>query len=78
MHTSENPIPFMISGHVSICRPINVPNALQILPLDQTFNLLLQEVDVGREAGSQLLDHFGDELLVLELLALPARKKTFN
>lgn len=78
MHTSENPIPFVISGHVSICRAINVPDSLQILPLDQTFDLLLQEVDVGRETGGQLLDHFGDELLVLELLALPAKEKTFN
>lgn len=59
------------SGHVPICRLIDIADPLQVLALDQTLNLLLQQIDVGREASGELLDDLGDELLVLEFFALP-------
>ncbi len=60
-----------ILGHVAIRRLVDTAYSFQILSFDETLDLLFQKIDVGREAGGELLDDFRDELLVLEFFALP-------
>ena len=59
---------------VPIGGPIGLFNSLQILPLDQAFYTLLHHRHVGKETGVQLLDDLGNQLLVVELFALPAER----
>lgn len=59
---------------VAIRRPLGILHALQILAFDQAFDLLLDHVDIGQEPCGQLLDDFGNELLVGKLLPLPKNR----
>ena len=59
------------SSQVTIRWSIAFVHSLNVFTFDEAFDALLDHVDVGLEAGVELLDDFGQEVLVGELFALP-------
>lgn len=55
-----------IRGLVGIC------SALKVFSIYQSFDLLLDHIDIRLESGCQLLESFGHELLMREILPLSA------
>jgi hypothetical protein len=58
------------SSEISVRRFVWIRAAFEIFAFHQALYALLDHVDVGLEAVGELLDDFGDELLVGEVLSL--------
>lgn len=67
-----SPVPFTtVSSQIPIARHWCIINPLQILPFDQTLDLLLDHGHVRFEPAHELVDRLIDELGVRRLLPLP-------
>lgn len=55
---------------IGIRRLVGIRATIQIIAFHQAFYPLLDHVNVWLEAVGELLDHFGDELLMGEMLSL--------
>jgi hypothetical protein len=64
-------------GKVFIRRFTWIRPSLQVFSFHQALDPLLDHVDIWLEAVGQLLNYFGDELLVWEMFALPIMEVSF-
>lgn len=69
-------MPRLRSRKICIRRLVGICSAFNVLSINQSLDLLLDHVDVRLESGSQLLDGFGHELLMGEVLPLSAAYKS--
>ena len=62
-----------VATTICIRRLVGIVSALNVLSINQSLDSFLDHVNVRLESGSQLLDGFGHELLMGEVLPLSGR-----
>jgi len=62
-----------VATTIYIRRLVGIISALNVLSINQSLDSFLDHVNVRLESGRQLLDGFGHELLVGEVLPLSER-----